>query len=120
MERTTMIFGALFVVIGAVAFGMTQAPTSLIPGLIGALMIFLAWFGTQKPDLKKNLMHGSVLMALLMFLSSVPAVPTAFQMLSGADVERPVAVIVRSITTLLSGTYIGLAVQSFINARKNR
>jgi hypothetical protein len=120
MPLVSTIFGGLFLALGAGAYAMTQAPTSLIPAGIGVVMIVLARLAAQKEHLRMHLMHGIVLLALVGFLASVSALPKLLQMFSGADVERPTGVIVRSTMALLSGTFVAIAVKSFIDARKAR
>jgi protein-S-isoprenylcysteine O-methyltransferase Ste14 len=118
MPTLSTVFGALFVALGGGAFAMTQAPTSLIPAGIGAIMILLSRIAAQKENLRKHLMHAVVVLALVGFLASVTALPKLAQMLSGAEIERPAGVIVRSIMAVLSAVFTGLAVKSFIDARK--
>jgi uncharacterized membrane protein YraQ (UPF0718 family) len=120
IKSLTIGFGLFFIGLGVGAFLKTNAPTSLIPAVIGAVMAVLAFIAQRNEGLSRHLMHGAVVLALIGFLASVPAIPKLFGMLSGTDVERPTAVVVRSIMALFSAVYIGLAVKTFIDARKAR
>jgi hypothetical protein len=120
IKSLTIGFGLLFVGLGVGAYLKSQAPTSLIPAGIGAVMALLGVIAQRNESLSRHLMHGAVVLALVGFLASAPAVPTFFTMLSGAEVERPLGVTVRAIMTLCTAIYIGLAVKTFIDARKAR
>jgi apolipoprotein N-acyltransferase len=120
IKTLTMVFGGLFVVLGGVAFAISQAPTSLIPAVLGALMALCAQIAKNKENLSKHLMHAAVLLGLIGFVASVAAVPKFIELLSGTDVERPVAVVTRTVMALLSAIYLGFAIKSFVDARRNR
>jgi hypothetical protein len=63
-------------------------------------------------------MHAAVLLALLGFLGSARGLVQIPALLAGAELARPAAVAAQSITAGLCLLFVGLAVSSFIRARR--
>ena len=63
-------------------------------------------------------MHAAVLLALVGFLGSARGLLSLPALLSGAELVRPAAVAAQSITAVLCAVFVGLAVNSFIQARR--
>ena len=121
MANTTIGFGSVLVVLGVGGyFGSDRASvTALIPAAFGLL---LAIFGALARDEKrrKMAMHIAVTIGLLGFLGTVSGLLQLPTLLSGGVVERPGAVVSKSIMAVLMAIYVGMCVKSFIDARRRR
>lgn len=121
MPRNTIAFGIVLVLLGLVAYiaSAMASITALIPSFFGLVFLILGITGLRE-GLRKHAMHASAAVGLLGFIGTVMGLVKLFSLLAGADVERPYAVIVQAIMALLCLIYIGLAVRSFIAARRGR
>jgi len=93
--------------------------TALIPAAFGLLLVI---FGALARDEKrrKMAMHIAVTIGLLGFLGTVSGLLQLPTLLSGGVVERPGAVVSKSIMAVLMAIYVGMCVKSFIDARRRR
>ena len=119
MAQFTLVVGLILVVLGLGAYfgtGRTSA-TALIPSMVGLL---LAIFGAmaRNPARRKTAMHIAVAVALIAFLGSIRGLPALMSLLSGSEVERPVAAVVQVITALLTLLVVAGGVRSFVQARR--
>ena len=121
MANTTIVFGAVLIVLGVGSYFGTNmvSPTALIPAAFGLLLIF---FGIAARDEKrrKMAMHIAVMVGLVGFLGTFTGLLKLFTMLAGGEVQRPTAVVAQSIMAVLMLVYVGLCVKSFIDARRRR
>ena len=121
MANTTIVFGAVLIVLGVGSYFGTNmvSPTALIPAAFGLL---LEVFGVMARDEKKRkmAMHIAVTVGLLGFLGTVPGLLKIGALLSGGEVARPAAVVSQSIMAVLMAVYVAMCVKSFIDARKKR
>lgn len=121
MATTTIGFGVILILLGVGGFvgsGM-EHPTALIPAAFGLLLVV---FGAMARDEKKRkmAMHIAVVVGLLGFLGTVSGLASLPAVISGGPVERPMAVVSKSIMAILMLVYVALCVKSFINARRSR
>jgi zinc transporter ZupT len=121
LANTTIGFGIVLIVLGLGGyFGSDRVSlTALIPAAFGLL---LAIFGALARDEKrrKMAMHIAVTVGLLGFLGTVSGLFQLPTLLSGGVVERPGAVVSKSIMAVLMAIYVGMCVKSFIDARRRR
>ena len=121
MANITIGFGIVLIVLGLGGyFGSDRVSvTALIPAAVGLL---LAIFGALARDEKrrKMAMHIAVTIGLLGFLGTVSGLLQLPTLLSGGVVERPGAVVSKSIMAVLMAIYVGMCVKSFIDARRRR
>ena len=121
MATTTIGFGIVLIVLGVGGyFGSDRVSlTALIPAAFGLLLVI---FGALARDEKrrKMAMHIAVTVGLLGFLGTVSGLFQLPTLLSGGVVERPGAVISKSIMAVLMAIYVGMCVKSFIDARRRR
>jgi hypothetical protein len=121
LATTTIGFGVVLILLGLVGyFGSGMAsPTALIPAIFGLLLVV---FGAMARDDKKRkmAMHIAVVIGLLGFLGSASGLISLPAVLSGGPVERPMAVVSKSIMAVLMAVYVAMCVKSFINARRSR
>ena len=113
MYRVTILFGVLLGITGVVGFYQSGAehPTALIPAFIG-IPLFVCGIIAAKEAMRMLAIHIAVLVGLIGFIG---AAATIFKAEQGTA-----AVISKSITSVLCATFVGLCVQSFIQARKAR
>jgi hypothetical protein len=93
--------------------------TALIPAAFGLLLVV---FGALALDDKRRklAMHIAVTVGLLGFLGTVSGLFQLPALLSGGAVQRPGAVISKSIMAVLMAVYVAMCVKSFIDARRKR
>ncbi|MCB1019726.1 MAG: hypothetical protein H6509_12625 [Bryobacterales bacterium] len=121
MAKTTMLFGALLILLGVVGWvgsGM-ESPTALIPSAFG-LLLLIAGGAALNENRRKHAMHGAAMVGLLGFLGSASGLLQLPALLGGAEVARPAAVASKSAMAVLSAIFVALCVRSFIAARKAR
>ena len=121
MATTTIGFGVALILLGLGGYfgtGMVSL-TALIPAAFGLLLVV---FGALARDDKrrKMAMHIAVTVGLLGFLGTVSGLFQLPTLLSGGVVERPGAVVSKSIMAVLMAIYVGMCVKSFIDARRRR
>ena len=117
----TIGFGVLLTLIGVGGYVMSGMVswTALIPAFLGVPMALLGGLAT-KESLLKHAMHGAAMVGLLGLLGTASGLFKFFRMLGGAEVARPEAVKVQALVAVLCAVFIGLCVNSFIQARKAR
>ncbi len=120
MPQITIALGSVLILIGVGFYFGTGATsvTALIPAFLGIPMA-IAGFLARRESLLKHAMHVAVLLALAGFIGSVRGLLQLPALLTGAEIARPAAVVAQSITALLCIVFIGLAVNSFIQARRS-
>lgn len=119
MPYVTMALGSLLFLIGVGFYFGTGATsvTALIPAFLG-IPIEIAGLLALREGWRKHAMHAAVLLALLGFLGSARGLVQLPALLGGAELARPAAVAAQSITAALCLLFVGLAVSSFIRARR--
>ena len=120
MPKITVLFSLAYLLLGLAAFFLTGAvhPTALIPCYFGIVLFVLGLLG-QKENLRKHVMHGALLVALLALFGtarSLLKLPAAF----AGTAERPAAIYAQAATALLSIAFLTLCIRSFIQARRSR
>lgn len=122
MPRITLLLAAVLIALGVgsyVATGMASW-TALIPAIVGLPFAPLGALAMRE-TLRKHVMHAAVALALLIFLGMAGmAGPKLPALLSGAPMDRPVAVAMQAVMGVLCGIYVGLGVKSFVAARRQR
>ncbi|MCU0705603.1 MAG: hypothetical protein MUF18_16640 [Fimbriiglobus sp.] len=93
--------------------------TALIPAAIGAVLVVLVVLVIAKPGLRKHAMHAGAAVGLIGALGGL--YPLVKKLSGGVGLSWEDSG-VRSgvLTCLVSAVYVGLAVKSFIDARKAR
>jgi hypothetical protein len=118
----TIIFGILLGLVGVVGFVGTGSAhiTALIPAFMAIPFLLLGALSYQD-RFRKHAMHLAAALGLVGFLvTAFMGWPKLVTLLGGGTVERPAAVWSQSITALLCGVFVGLCVNSFIQARRAR
>jgi hypothetical protein len=126
MPAITVLIGLMLILVGIGGFGYSYAqtgashPTALIPAAVGILILLCGVIAIFKENLRKHLMHGALLIALLGFLGTVMGAVKLFTLMAGGSVERPLAVVSQSLTAVLCLALVLLGIRSFIVARRDR
>jgi hypothetical protein len=121
MPIITLVLGVLLIALGLTMRAISESPsmTILIPAFLGAALALCGGLALRQ-GLRKHAMHAAAAVALLAILGSVGGLVKLPALLAGGEVERPLAVIARSITAVLCLAYLGLAIRSFVVARLAR
>jgi hypothetical protein len=121
LATTTIGFGIVLIVLGLGGYFATDmvSLTALIPAAFGLLLVV---FGALALDDKRRklAMHIAVTVGLLGFLGTVSGLFQLPTLLSGGAVQRPGAVVSKSIMAVLMAVYVAMCVKSFIDARRKR
>lgn len=121
MPKFSIVLGIIFIVMGLYGyFGISsESITALIPTFFGIPLLVLGWIGLDEKYLKHT-MHGAAVLTLLGFAGTVSGLIKFFRMLGGEEMQRPAAVTVQAIMSILCLLFLIFAVKSFIDARRNR
>ncbi len=116
MARNSMIFGLLLVALGIGGYyGTSQASlTALIPAAFG-VGIFGLGIAALKDSFRKHAMHAAAVLGLVGFAATVLYLVDLLRLIF----DQP-ALLAKSAMALLCGTYVALAVKSFIDARRQQ
>ena len=119
MSSQTLYTGVALIVLGIGGYVVSGAAsaTALIPAFIGAVFVLLGLLG-RKDSLRKHVMHGSLLLALLAVGGTFRGITGVVAWLGGTPPERPMAVVVQAITALLCALLVAGGIRSFLAARK--
>jgi len=121
MARSTIAFGAALVALGLISYLGTAAVsvTALIPTLFGAVLLMLGWLALNE-RYRRQAIYAAEAIALVGLFGAAPGLVGLIDMISGAEVQRPAAVLSQSVMALLMAVFIGLCLRSFIAARRAR
>lgn len=123
MPSTAIFCGVLLVLIGiagaiAAVSNDKSFVTALIPAFFGIVLIILGYLARIKDNLRKHLMHGALLVALLGFVGGFfsPGIKGLITTGKVADMVSFSAQLAMMIVCLL---FLVLGIKSFIDARRN-
>jgi len=119
MPTKTIIYGVLLVVLGIGGYILTQgvSMTALIPAAFGIVQIVLGLIA-RNDTRRKHAMHVAAALGVLGLLGSFKGLTKVMASLTGAGLDRPAAAYSQSMMALLSAVFVGLCVNSFIQARR--
>ena len=116
MSTIALVFSVLLIALGIFGFASYHAPTALIPAYAGIILAICGGVAT-KPEWRMHAMHGAALVGVLGFLFSVSGWLSLPALLSGAEIAKPHAVVMKSIMAALCLLFTVLCVKSFIDVR---
>ena len=94
--------------------GGKASVTALIPAFFGLVIALLGAFARSNESLRKHLMHGALLVAL------IGLVIPAYRLISmGSALSLTPAVISQAAMALICLIFLILGIQSFVNARRS-
>ncbi|MCU1262604.1 MAG: hypothetical protein JWO80_5489 [Bryobacterales bacterium] len=119
MATTTILTGILLIALGLGSYVGTgsEHKTALIPAAFG-LPILILGFLARNPARRALTMHIAVTVGLLGFLGSL--VSFVKGVTGEALQSRPVAVYAQGAMVLVTGIFVAMCVNSFIQARRSR
>lgn len=120
MTNPSIVFGLLLTILGLWGYFGTGTPshTPLIPAAVGLVLVVLGVVATLREGARKHAMHAAAAVGLLGCLAG-----------AGWFIARPfvtnkpladTAGLSTLTMAVLCGTFVGLCVKSFIDARKRR
>lgn len=117
MPKITIGLGIVLIVLGVIAWFATAmaSVTALIPAFLGLVIAICGVIGIRRPKIG---IHIALVVALLGVIGTFMNVLQLGALFAGTA-ERPVAVIVSTITFVLLIIYIILGIRSFIAARRS-
>jgi hypothetical protein len=119
MPTQTLYTGIALTVLGVAGYVFSGAAsvTALIPAFIGIVFVVLGLLA-RKENLRKHVMHVTMLVALLAIAGTFRGVLASFAWLGGTAPERPMAVVAQVITAVLCLLLLIGGIRSFIAARR--
>ena len=115
MQKITIGVGLLLVIAGLSGFffSTSKSPTALLPSYMGLVFLALAFAALRWQKATKGLMIGAAAFGLLALAGSFGGLLQLPALLKGEEVLRPLAVIMRSATSIIVIAYLALAAKSF-------
>jgi hypothetical protein len=119
VTQLTGWIGALLIVVGIGGYILTDmvSRTALIPAVIGAVLIGLAFLGRSERR-RRHAMHGAMIVALAGIAGSARGLMQLPALLSGESVARPAAVYAQSMTAVALLILLVAGIRSFVAARR--
>jgi hypothetical protein len=113
MARTSLIIGGLLILLALAFYVATLSGTALSPLGPGVPILVCGIIAMKKPAATKHAMHVAMVFALLGIIGS------AFPIISGAgEGGRLNAILESLIMTVICALYLGMGIQSFVEARR--
>jgi hypothetical protein len=119
VPHISVIFGLLLIALGVGGFVGTGSEhlTALIPAGFG-LALALLGVVALKDSLRKHAMHLAAMVGLIGAVGG--AVMVVLPLVTGTGIQRPVAYSCQAALTVLCLVFVGLCVNSFVQARRRR
>lgn len=119
MPSTAIGCGLSLILVGIAGYvwGMLDGKasiTALIPALFGLVIALLGAFAKSNENLRKHLMHGALLVALIGFI-----IPTVRVVSKLSEIKLSPAVVSQLAMALICLMFVILGIQSFVNARRS-
>ncbi len=120
MAKITIGIGCVLIALGVGSyFGTGRASvTALIPAFVG-LPLALLGVVALNDGLRKHAMHAAAVVGLLGLLGASRGFAKLPALLTGGEVEKPVAAYVQIAMSLVCLVFLVLCVRSFIKARRS-
>ena len=107
------------IILGIAFYAFAMTFTALIPSILGLLMQIVLFLGRTFPKFHKHFAHVNVLILILGIGATFGSVSDlAGYLLSGSELERPLATVEQFTTFVLCLVGLIMSVKSFMNARK--
>ena len=120
MRLVTIVYAVMLIILGIAGYAATGgiSITALIPTFFGFVIMILGLMAKNE-KLKKHLLHGAALLALIGIVATAKSIPGFFDVITGTETERPAAIISQAIMAFMSIGYILAGLKSFLDARKS-
>ena len=122
MAKITLVFSIVYILMGLLSYILSgkASMTALIPSFFGVFYGVFAGLSLWKPTLNKHMLHASMTLTILALGGTFKGFMNLIKWLSGETIERLLAVQVQGAFFILSAVLLGLGINSFIQARKNK
>jgi hypothetical protein len=119
VPRVAIVFGLLLIALGAGGYFGTGSshPTALIPAGFGAVLALLGLLALKEAR-RKHAMHAAAAVGLIGAAGG--AIRLLQPLFGDSGIEHPVAYGCTAAMTLLCLVFVGLCVNSFVQARRRR
>lgn len=119
MTNVVRAVGSALVVLGVGAYVLTGAEsiTALLPAFLGVPIGLLGVLAGRE-SMRRHAIHAALVLALLGVIGTLGNVAELPALVTGDEVERPVAVVASSLTALLCLVLLVLGIRSFVAARR--
>jgi len=119
VARISIVFGGLLIALGIGAFVGTgnEHPTALIPAGLG-LVLGLLGIVALNPSRRKHAMHAAAMVGLVGVVGG--GIRLLQPIIQGTEIKLPVAYGCTAAMVVLCLVFVGLCVNSFIQARRQR
>ena len=120
MAKITIGIGCVLIALGVGSYLGTGrgSVTALIPAFFGLPLALLGVVALNE-GLRKHAMHAAAAIGLLGFLGAARGFAKLPALLSGGEVEKPVAAYAQITMSLVCLVFLVLCVKSFIKARRS-
>lgn len=110
MVTVTLLYGVLITGLGIIGYFATGqvSKTALIPCVFGLPIIALGIVSWLKPHITKQTLFAALVIAILAFGGTVRGLGGLITILTGTEVARTAAIIVRAIMAIASLVYVFL------------
>ena len=124
MPSTSIAFGTILILIGilgAIAGYLNgrYSNTALIPAAFGILMALCGFIAWKMPNLRKHLMHGALLVALMGVIGTLFS-PGIRNFLTTGHVGDSTSFVAQVSMGAVCVLFLILGIKSFIDARRNK
>ena len=122
MVGTTVLFGVLLVLIGPIAYFISESRsfTAFIPSIFGVVLVLCGALASR-PNMRMHAMHAAVLIALLGAIAAgAMSLPKIGELFQPTEDTRTVALTAQLTMTVICAVFVVLSVRSFIGARRRR
>lgn len=119
MAKTAIWFGISLMIVGVVGYIGTKYEymSSFVPAILGLALIMLGW-AALNDRYQKKAMHAAVILSVLGFLSS--GLKAILGLISDSNPSDQIWLTAQIVITIICAVFIGLAVKSFYDVRKER
>jgi uncharacterized membrane protein (UPF0136 family) len=119
MVTVTYIYAVLLFILGIVGYFASgrASITALIPAFFGIVLFVLGLLGRGEKT-RRWVIGAAIVLAIVGFFATVSGLYDLTAMLDNGQVARPGAVISRSVMSVLSLAYLGVAIGSALSSRR--
>ncbi|MBD3224885.1 MAG: hypothetical protein GF313_09155 [Caldithrix sp.] len=120
MKPVAYGYAIILILLGVIGYLVTGAEsiTALIPSFFGAIVLIIALIGLNEKWYKHTI-HIITLLALVAVIATFSGITDTFQLMGGADIQRPAAAVSKALMAVFSLIFLILAIRSFIQARRS-
>jgi len=116
-QVTSVVLGALMVMLGTGGFAVTRDAGTLPPAIIGLVLMVVGWMGRM--GLTRVLLAVGSGIAALGMIGTAAYLPAVARLMAGQPLPHPGRIVVLASTGLLCFVYVTMGVRSFVRAERS-